>query len=787
MENNQAKPLDVEPGGERKVTGFTTVTDVNPVVGTPPNHAGGPEAVIATIRHAVAEMGAVRSIKILSRVNQKGGFDCPGCAWPDPDGQRSRVAEYCENGAKAVSEEATRRQVTPAFFRKFSLNELSEQSDYWLGKQGRITHPMFLRHGADHYVPISWADAFEMIGRKLNDLASPNEAVFYTSGRTSNEAAFLFQMFARCYGTNNLPDCSNLCHESSGRGLKEVIGVGKGTVTLADFEQAEVIVVVGQNPGTNHPRMLATLEEAKLNGARIIHVNPLPEVGLQRFRHPKKREGWIGNGTRIADEFLQVRINGDVALFKGLMKALLEGDRERPGSIIDHSFIATYTDGFEAFEEDLDITSWAEIEEASGISREQMNGTLTLLAPAQRVIICWAMGLTQHRNAVANVQSMVNMLLMKGAIGKPGAGACPVRGHSNVQGDRTMGINTRPSDTWLNRFSQEIGFEAPRDPGLDVVQAIEAMKAGNVRVFFGLGGNFLSASPDTAYTARALQSCDLTIHVSTKLHRGHLATGTQALILPCLGRTERDEQSGGAQFVTVENSMGVVHTSKGTLTPASEHLLSEPAIVAEVAASTLCERSPVDWHALVADYDQIRELIARVVPGCDGYNKRVRKDGGFYLPNAAREGQFDTKTGLARFTVHPIPSHDLEDGQFLMMTIRSHDQFNTTIYGLDDRYRGIRGGRRVAFMHLSDIEAAGFAAGDVVDLISEYEDIERRAPHFTLVAYDIPRGCMATYFPEANVLVPIHETAYKSNTPVYKSVVVSLRGPTDVSTSNATV
>ncbi len=760
---------------DMRPSALTPVVDTALRVESAPSHAGGASAVASTFRHGLREMGAIRSIRILSRLNQKDGFDCPGCAWPDPDGRRSAVAEYCENGAKAVAEEATRRQVTPAFFRSWSVPDLADQSDFWLGKQGRITHPMFLRPGEDHYVPISWADAFDIVGRALRGLASPDEAVFYTSGRTSNEAAFLLQMFARMYGTNNLPDCSNLCHESSGRGLNEVIGVGKGTVSLADFNMAEVILVVGQNPGTNHPRMLATLEDAKRSGARIIHINPLPEVGLQRFRHPKRVNGWIGSGTRMADAFLQVKINGDVALFKGLMKALLEREEDRPGSVLDRSFIDSHTEGFDKFAADLRETSWKDIERQSGILRSEMQPALDLLAPARRVIVCWAMGLTQHKNAVANVQSIVNLLLMKGAIGRPGAGACPVRGHSNVQGDRTMGINARPSSAWLDRLAAELHFDPPRKPGLDVVEAIKAMKSGAVKVFFGLGGNFLSASPDTAYTADALRKCALTVHVSTKLNRGHLVTGNQALILPCLGRTERDEQANGTQFVSVENSMGIVHASRGDLDPASEHLLSEPAIVAGVAAATLGESGAIEWLDLAAVYDKIRDLIARVVPGCENYNVRVRADGGFYLPNPAREGRFETSSGRAVFSVHGLPHHALTAGQFLMMTIRSHDQFNTTIYGLDDRYRGIRGGRRVALMHLDDLKASGYAPGDIVDLVSEYGGVLREAQHFELVPYDIPRGCMATYFPEANVLVPFDETADRSNTPVYKSVIVSLR------------
>ncbi len=759
----------------RDVVAQPPANEPPPSVGEPGKAAGGPASVASALRHAIGEMGLIRSLRVLGRVNQKDGFDCPGCAWPDPDGHRARMAEYCENGAKAVAEEATKKRVTPDFFAEWSVEALSRQTDHWLGKQGRLTHPMVRRRGAAHYEPIAWDEAFDRIASRLRALDSPDEAVFYTSGRTSNEAAFLYQLFVRIFGTNNLPDCSNLCHESSGRGLKEVIGVGKGTVTLRDFDEAEVILVVGQNPGTNHPRMLATLQRAKRRGAKIIHVNPLPETGLGRFRHPQEVSGWIGKGTPMADLFLQVRINGDVALFKGLMKMLLEEEARRPGEVLDLDFIREKTEGFEAFAEDLRRTPWESLVEASGIGREQMRHAVAFLTPARRIIVCWAMGLTQHRNAVANVQAMVNLLLMKGAIGKPGAGACPVRGHSNVQGDRTMGIWSKPTDAFLDRLRDVFGVAPPRHPGLDSVEAIEAMYEGRAKVFFGLGGNFLSASPDTGYTAKALRACALTVHVSTKLNRSHLVTGAEALILPCLARTERDEQASGPQFVTVENSMGIVHPSRGALAPASEHLLSEPAIVGRLARAVLGDHSPVDWESLVADYDRIRDKIAEVLHGFEDYNRRVREPGGFYLPNAAREGRFETDSGRAKFSVHQPPRHDLAEGAFLMMTIRSHDQFNTTIYGLDDRYRGVRGGRRVVFMHPEDVRAGGYGAGDRVDLVSSYSGEERVAEAFTIVPFSIPRGCVATYFPEANVLVPVHETAEKSNTPVYKSVVVTLR------------
>lgn len=758
----------------RAVAAQPPETVVPPQIRAPKEVAAGPRAVLTAARRAFDEMGLFRSLKVLNKVNQRDGFDCPGCAWPDPD-ERSAIAEYCENGAKAVAEEATKKRITPSFFRQWSVEDLSKQSDYWIGKQGRLTYPMVLRRGSHHYEPISWEDAFRLIADQLNVLDSPDEAVFYTSGRTSNEAAFLYQLFIRAFGTNNLPDCSNMCHESSGVGLTEVIGVGKGTVTLEDFEKAELIFVVGQNPGTNHPRMLATLQKAKQAGAKIVHVNPLPEAGLKRFRHPQEVFGWLGQGVQLADVFVQIRINGDVAFFKGIMKHLLHEEARRSQSVLARQFIKQKTQGLRAFGEDLLAASWDVIVEESGISQEQIRQVAEMVIEADRIIVCWAMGLTQHKNAVGNIQSVVNLLLMRGSIGKPGAGVCPVRGHSNVQGDRTVGITHRPSGAFLDRLGEAFGFEPPRKPGYDTVEAIKAMHEGKAKVFFGMGGNFLSASPDTAYTAEALQRCHLTVQVSTKLNRAHLVTGAQALILPCLGRTERDAQAAGEQFVSVENSMGIVHASRGTLAPASIDLRSEPAIVAGLADATLGVGVPVDWDALVADYDRIRDHIAAVVPGFEDYNRRVREPNGFYLPNAARDGVFDTDTGKAKFTVHPIPRHRLDDGQFLMMTVRSHDQYNTTIYGLDDRYRGVKGERRVVFMNPDDAREAGYQQGDVVDLISHFNGEERLARRFVVVPFSLPRRCTATYFPEANPLVPVDHTADKSNTPASKSVVISLR------------
>jgi molybdopterin-dependent oxidoreductase alpha subunit len=735
--------------------------------------AAGLRSVYETARHGFGAMGVPRTFHTLARINQKDGFDCPSCAWPDPDGER-RSVEFCENGAKAVASEATRTRATPAFFAEHAVPELLAKSDRWLEEQGRLTEPMLLRPGATHYEPISWEHAFEVLARELNALDSPNQAAFYTSGRTSNEAAFLYGLFVRLLGTNNLPDCSNMCHESSGLGLSEALGIGKATVKLEDFEHADAIFVIGQNPGTCHPRMLTELEKAARNGARIVSINPLPEAGLIRFKNPQHPLRLLGRGTPLACLFLPVRVNGDMALMKGIMKEMLLADRESGGKVLAHDFIAHHTEGFAALERDLDAESWERIVRESGVSRELIRQASDIAVSSERSIFCWAMGITQHRNGVANVQTIVDWALLRGQIGRRGAGLCPVRGHSNVQGDRTVGIWEKMSPEFLAALGREFDFTPPAEHGLDTVRTIRAMHEGRVRVFVGLGGNFLSATPDTQLTAQALGRCRLTAHVSTKLNRSHLVTGEQALILPCLGRTELDVQRTGPQFVTVEDTMGVVHASRGSLAPASEALLSEPAIVAGMAAATLGARSRVDWQALVDDYDRIREHIEHVVPGFTQYNRRAREPGGFYLPNGPREGRFTTSSGKARFFVHPIPEHALGDGKLLLTTIRSHDQFNTTIYGEGDRYRGISHGRRVVFVSPEELAERGLAAGTFVDLVSHHGTERRRAERFQLVPYAIPRGCAAAYFPETNVLVPVGSVAAGSNQPASKSIIVTL-------------
>src|SRR4051812_7029957 len=741
-------------------------------ISEPATSAAGLGGVVASFRHAYAEMGVRRSLRTLTSLNQKDGYDCQSCAWPDPDGER-HVAEFCENGAKATAWEATTRRATPELFARQSVAELSELSDHALGELGRLTTPMILRRGASHYEAIAWDDAFVLVAAELNALASPNEAIFYTSGRTSNEAAFLYQLFVRQFGTNNLPDCSNMCHESSGTGLMETIGVGKGTVTLEDFDGAQAIFIAGQNPGTNHPRMLSTLQHAKRNGATIVGINPLAEPGLRRFKQPQEVLGLFGRGTEIADFLLRVRIGGDVALFQGIAKALLERDA-RGEHVLDCDFIAQCTDGFDAFARALTRQPWERIVAASGVPHEDILRAADVFARSDRTITCWGMGLTQHVNAVANIQEIVNLHLLRGQIGKPCAGLCPVRGHSNVQGDRTVGIWERPRPEFLDSLGAAFDFEPPRQHGLDTVAAIRAMHAGTAKVFFALGGNFLQATPDTEYVARALRRCRLTVHVSIKPNRAHLVTGEQALILPCLGRSERDLQDGQLQFVTTENSMAIVQASRGVLEPASPELLSEPRIVARLARATLGARSTVPWEELAGDYDAIRDAIERVIPIFERYNERVRVPGGFHLPNPARERRFLTATGMARFTVHALPEAALEPGQLILTTVRAHDQFNTTVYAPNDRYRGVRHGRRVVFMHPDDMRERGLGAEAAVDITSHYGGEERHARRFRVVPYDVPRGCAAAYFPEANVLVPHDHVAAGSNTPASKAIVVTI-------------
>jgi len=737
-----------EDAGDRSLT-----------VDSPKTSAAGVRGVIAGLAIAEQQMGIRRSTRTLLKLNQVGGFDCPGCAWPEPPaGERSHF-EFCENGAKAVAEEATLRRVDREFFAAHPVAELAGRTDHWLGQQGRLAEPMVKRSGATHYEPITWDDAFALMGAQLKAI-QPNEALFYTSGRTSNEAAFLYQLFARAYGTNNLPDCSNMCHESSGVALTQTIGIGKGSVTLEDVHLAKLIVVVGQNPGTNHPRMLTALEKAKRNGATIVAVNPLPEAGLMRFKNPQKPSGVVGSGTKLADHYLPIKVGGDLALFSAIGSLLVSWDA------VDHSFLESFTSGFAAYAASLASLDWDAVLSATGLSRDEIGTTARLFAASPATIVCWAMGLTQRRDSVPTIREIVNVQLLRGMIGKPGAGLCPVRGHSNVQGDRTMGIAHFPP-----AWTQKLPITVPPETGHDTVESIRAMRDGEAKVFVGLGGNFAAATPDTEVCEAALRSCALTVHISTKLNRSHVVTGDVALILPCLGRTERDP----AGFVTVEDSMSSVHASAGRLAPASPQLLSEVEIICRLAVATLSDTS-IPWLSFLEDYSRIRAMIADIIPGFEDYEERVAEPGGFTLPHSPRDARvFNTPSGKAQFTVNKLSVVQVPPGRLLMQTVRSHDQYNTTIYGLDDRYRGIHGGRRVVFVNPDDLSALGLADGQLVDIISEWTDgTERRASRFRLVSYPTARGCAATYFPEANVLVPLDSTAEGSNTPTSKQIIVRL-------------
>jgi len=738
---------------------------------TPPKRdAAGLPGVAAGLAAGLTQMGVRRSARTLLRINQASGFDCPGCAWPEPGPAHRSHAEFCENGAKAVAEEATLRRITADFFATHSISDLASRSDHWLGQQGRLTEPMIKRPGSDHYRPIAWDAAFALIATRLRALASPNEAIFYTSGRTSNEAAFAWQLLARAYGTNNLPDCSNMCHESSGLALTQTIGIGKGSVTLDDIHLAKLLVIAGQNPGTNHPRMLTALERAKRNGATIVAVNPLPEAGLIKFRNPQTARGLVGGGTALADSFLQIRVGGDLALFQAIGALLVEW------GAVDREFVDAYTVDFDAYAASLAI-DWPLTERVTGLTRAEIEATARLFADSPATIVCWAMGMTQRRDSVAAIREIVNVQLLRGMLGRPGAGLCPVRGHSNVQGDRTMGIVEHPP-VWAPRLGELLGVALPADSGFDTVDAIRAMRDGRASVFLGLGGNFAAATPDTAVSTAGLRGCALTVHIATKLNRSHVLPGAESLLLPCLGRTERDPQASGEQFVTVEDSMSSVHMSRGRLEPASPYLLSEVAIVARLGRALLGDTLP--WAEFEADYRAIRERIALVVPGFDGFEAKVRQPGGFTLPHGPRDAlTFPTPSGRARFTVNPIEPIEVPEGRLLLQTVRSHDQYNTTIYGLEDRYRGVHGGRRVVFVHPDDLATLGIADGSMVDLVSEWSDgVDRRATGFRAVAYPTAHGCAATYFPEANVLVPLDSTAEGSQTPTSKQIIVRLEPAT---------
>ncbi|WP_289008632.1 FdhF/YdeP family oxidoreductase [uncultured Thermomonospora sp.] len=742
-------------------------------VSAPKDWAAGLPGVVHALEYSLGQTSVRRTALTLLNANQAQGLDCPGCAWPE--GPRRHKNEYCENGVKHITDEATSRRVGADFFRRHPVSELDGKSDQWLNQQGRLTEPMIKRPGSDHYEPIGWDEALQLVADELRTLGDPNQAIFYTSGRLSNEAAFLLQLFARAFGTNNLPDCSDMCHESSGCALTETLGVGKGSVGLEDFHRADLVFVVGQNPGTNHPRMLATLEETKRRGGQVIAVNPLPEAGLKRFKHPQKVRGIVGRGTRIADVFLQIRPGGDLALFQALNMLLLRAEEESPGTVLDREFIDAHTTGFEEFAAHVRRVTWPQVLEATGLSREQIEDVHARVLAGERIIVCWAMGLTQHRHGVPTIREIVNFLLLRGNIGRPGAGVCPVRGHSNVQGDRTMGIWEKPPKWLLEALEREFGFTPPAEPGLDTVNAIRAMRDGRAKIFIGVGGNFVRATPDSRVTERALRSCRLTVQISTKLNRSHTVCGRTALILPTLGRTDRDVQACGDQFVTVEDSMSQVHASRGRLQPPSGTLLSEVSIISRLARLTLGDRPDLPWEEFEADYDTIRDRIARVIPGFEDFNARVREPGGFRLPNPVNSRTFRTPSGKAVFTCNAFTMLKAPKGHLILQTLRSHDQWNTVPYTSHDRYRGIRGSRRVVLVNPADLAELGIAEGSTVDLVSVWEDGgERRAPAFTAVPYPTPRGSAAAYYPETNVLVPLDSVAEHSNTPTSKAVVVRL-------------
>jgi molybdopterin-dependent oxidoreductase alpha subunit len=752
-------------------------------VGSASQEAAGIPAIWNTMLYGIGDMGVMRAPEAFVKINQVKGFDCQSCAWPSPDKDR-KIFEFCENGAKAVSDESTRRRIGPEFFARYSIEELAAKSDYWLNQQGRLTTPMVRRKGATHYEPITWQNSFAMIAEELNSLDSPDQASFYTSGKTTNEPAFLLQLFARQLGTNNLPDCSNMCHESSGVAMVETLGVGKGAATLEDMESSELIFIFGNNPGTNHPRMLTSLQKAKDRGAKIIAVNPLPEVSLMHVTNPNPQDyrnplelpiALLGHGQALADLYLPVRVNGDVAAIKGILKELFERERAGRTSGIDHDFIQTYTEGFEALRADVEAASWDEIIEESGLSRAEINAAAEMYANSKKTICGWCLGVTQQRNGVDNVSMIVNLLLVGGNLGRPGAGTVCIRGHSNVQGDRTMGIWERPPKGFLDALAKEFNFDPPKKWGYDTVETLHAMFQEKIKVFFAISGNFLSNTPDTVYAAHAMQKCKLTVHVSTKLNRSHLITGDRALILPCLGRSEEDVQVTGVQFLTVEDSMGIINPSKGLFPPASPDLMSDVAILCNLAHVTLGSRTTTNWLGLAANYNLIRDSIGHVVPGFENFNERLAKEGFFYLPNAAKQRIFKTSSGKAKMTVCSIPKHDLKPEEFLLTTVRTHDQFNSTIYGLNDRYRGVFHGRRVIFLNPLDVEARGLRAGQIVDIYSHFEGEVRVAPRFAIVPYTIARHSAAAYYPETNVLVPIRSVAAKSNQPVFKCIRITLK------------
>ncbi|MEE6289162.1 FdhF/YdeP family oxidoreductase [Georgenia sp. MJ173] len=756
-----------------RATELTDIDEDDLEVREPTGAAGGLKAVGVAFERGLKQGGVSRTLRSMYRVNQPNGVDCPGCAWPESiTGDRKRI-EFCENGAKALAEENTTRVATPGWWAKHSISELAGKSEYWLGQSGRITHPMIIREGDTHYRPVAWAEAFETIAEHIR-ATTPDRCTFYTSGRTPNETAFMYQLFARCLGTNNLPDCSNMCHESSGTALNPTIGIGKGTVSLEDLEHSELVFVVGQNPGTNHPRMLASLAECRKNGGTVVAVNPLPEAGLLRFKDPQTPRGLLADGEPISDEFLQIKVGGDQALFQALGHLLLQREAEAPGEVIDRDFIESATDGFAEYAAARAQLDWAVTETATGLQRAEIEHIADLLAASKATIFCWALGITQQPHSVDTIKEIVNLLLVQGNFGKPGAGACPVRGHSNVQGDRTFGIWEKPTEDFLQRLDAEFEITSPREHGYDSTETMIAMARGEVDVFVSLGGNLAMANSDTARMEAGLQRTGLTVHISTKPNRSHVVHGKTSIILPTLGRTDRDDKHpGGPQFLSVENSMSVVSSTQGRLEPVSDHLLAEPVVIARIAEAVFGADHPVDWKAMADDYDVIRDHASRVITGTADYNRRVRDKYGFVLPNPPRDRrEFATDQGKAQFTVRELEYLTPPKGHLVLQTVRSHDQYNTTFYGLDDRYRGISGGRRVILIHPGDLADAGFVDRELVDVVSMFRGEELRADSFRLVAYPTARGCAAAYFPEANALVHRNLVARESNTPGFKAIMV---------------
>lgn len=748
-------------------------------VTAPKQWATGVPAVKHAIQYSLQETSVRRTVSNLFAINQTDGVDCPGCAWPEPAAGQRHMQEYCENGAKHINDEATTRRITREFFQKYPVSKLAHKSDLWLNQQGRLTEPMVKWPDSDHYEPIKWDRAFELLATELRNLDTPDEALFYTSGRLNNEAAFLLQLFVRAYGTNNLPDCSNMCHESSGRGLGETLGIGKGSVSLDDLHEADLIFAVGLNPGTNMPRMLSALEECKRNGGHVVAVNTLPEAGLIRFKNPQKVSGIIGRGTVIADQFLHIKPGGDLALFQAINSLVLQAEEAAPGTVLDREFIDTYSIGFAEFAEHTRSVSWPDVLAATGLSRSEIEQVVSRVLATKKIIVCWAMGVTQQKYGVATIREIVNFLMLRGALGRPGAGVCPVRGHSNVQGDRTMGIWEQMPQSFLDAIEAEFGFSPPTKHGLDAVDSIRAMRDGQAKFFLGFAGNFVRATPDSDQTEKAMRKCRLTAHVSTKLNRSHAVCGDTALILPTHGRSDRDIQSTGEQFVTVEDSMSIVHQTHGKLEPASKDLLSEVAIVCRLARRTLGDTPAVPWEDFEGDYNLIRDRISRVVPDFENFNERVRKPGGFCLPNPVNSHQFPTPSGKAVFTCNTFDRLQAPPGHLILQTMRSHDQWNTVPYALNDRYRGIQNGRRVVLINPDDIAELGLTDRQLVDMVSTWDDgIERRAKGFRVVSYPAARGSAASYYPETNVLVPLDSVAESSNTPTSKGVYVRLEPAT---------